>query len=655
MTAATLFEPDLVEIPADQLGKPTFMISIFDSCVESTYDEFQEYREYFKNIIVDPNVSDAERGWAAAQLENLEAFADLDWRNGPVNPPPRSAADEAERTTVLMAEADRIWKQHNGDFAAIMRARNQAAVAELTGGVRAHKEEKTVSIAAPRSRHVQSGRQSTDDDVPEIRPSGYSDDSIAATFSRHFESDLKYTPSWGWLEWDGKRWLRVADVAVMESARAVCRSVSIACQVDQTITPSMRDRLARAIASAKTVAAVERLARGDARHLTSATVWDSNLWLFNTPGGTIDLKTGTLRCHEREDRITKISNATPRGNCPRWRAFLDRITGGGLAEIDEERQAIQQESGVSVSGVNSKLLAAYLQRLAGYALVGDPIEECLDFFHGAGGNGKGSFIGTLQFAFGEYATSAPKETFAESKYDKHPCDIAKLVGARLVVSNEVDEGQKWDEARIKNLTGRDVMTARFMRQDFFDFIPQFTLIIAGNHRPHLKAVDESIRRRFHLVPFDVVIPPGERDPELKNTLRAEADGILAWAVAGCLEWQKQGLNPPASVLEATAEYLESEDTFEMWLAECCIRGTHHQDLISYLYESFRRWKLDRGEPALGQKTFSTRLTERGFTRTRNHDGWQMAGLRLNPEERTVVESSINDRRSREGKREWWNR
>ena len=451
----------------------------------------------------------------------------------------------------------------------------------------------------------------------DIRPDGYSDDAIADRFSVKHTDDLKFVHGWGWVEWDKTRYRRIPDVIAMDRARQVCRAEALSCG---------KDALGRSIASAKTVAAVERLARGDQRHFSDVDTWDSNPWLFNTPGGTVDLKTGTLHPHRREDRITKVSNATPRGDCPRWMTFLVRVTAGNVE------------------------LQAYLQRLAGYALVGDPREECLDFFYGPGGNGKGTFLSSLQHVFGEYVTTAGTETFVESKGDKHPCDVAKLAGARLVISNEIDQGQRWDEARIKNLTGRDTMTARFMRQDFFDFLPQFTLIIAGNHRPSLKTVDESIRRRFHLVPFSVTIPAEEQDSGLKDALRAEADGILLWSVEGCLEWQLQGLNPPSTVVDATAEYLAAQDVFEMWLSECCLRGPEFEEVSSWVYESFRQWKKTRGERVPGHNKFSEQLTELGFELRRSNRARRVIGLRLTEEERTMVEGVLQEQKRQKGQK-----
>ena len=476
-------------------------------------------------------------------------------------------------------------------------------------------QRREISIVEPTEP---TGTERDDSQDDNDRPEGYSEDALTDRFSRTYGNDLKFIPSWGWMGWDSTRWKRIPDVIVMERARQVCRLIAEQCKDDPDVkrAPS----LARSIASAKTVAAVVRLACGDSRHFVNVEEWDVDPWLFNTPGGTIDLKTGRLRRHQREDRITKIANATPQGDCPKWLAFLDRVTGGNVE------------------------LQAYLQRLAGYALVGDPMEECLDFCYGPGGNGKGTFLSSLQYMFGEYATTAGTETFVESKGDKHPCDLAKLAGARLVISNEIDQGQRWDEARIKNLTGRDTITARFMRKDFFDFIPQFTLIISGNHRPSLKTVDESIRRRFHLVPFDVTIPAEEQNTSLKDELRAEADGILRWALQGCLDWQQQRLNPPEIVLEATAEYLASEDVFEMWLSECCKRGDGFEELSGWAYESFRQWKLTRGEGVPGHKKFSEQLTELGYELKRTNKERKVFGLRLTNDERNLVEPIIEERK-----------
>ena len=277
------------------------------------------------------------------------------------------------------------------------------------------------------------------------------------------------------------------------------------------------------------------LAQSDRVHAATVDQWDADPWLLNTPDYVIDLRTGVQRTHSPEDYITRLAAVSPGGECPTWHAFLDRVTAG------------------------DKELQSFLQRVAGYSLTGITTEHALFFLYGKGANGKSVFVNTIAGILADYHKTAPIETFTAAHGDRHPTDLAMLRGARAVTATETEEGRKWAESRIKALTGGDRISARFMRQDFFEYTPQFKLIIAGNHKPGLRSVDEAIRRRFNLVPFTVTIPPDERDPKLTEKLKAEWPGILQWMVEGCLEWQRIGLAPPKVVAEATAAYLEAED------------------------------------------------------------------------------------------------
>ena len=320
------------------------------------------------------------------------------------------------------------------------------------------------------------------------------------------------------MQWTGTVWEADTTLHVFDLSRATCRRASADCN---------EARIAASVASAKTVAAVERLAKADRHHAATVEQWDSDPWLLNTPGGTVDLRTGKMRRHRAEDYLTKTTAVAPGGECPLWLSFLGRIT------------------------ADDATLQAYLQRMAGYALTGSIREHALFFGYGTGANGKGVTINTLSGIMGDYAAIATMETFTASQSDRHPTDLAMLRGARLVTAQETEEGRRWAESRIKSMTGGDPITARFMRQDFFTYNPCFKLLIAGNHRPALRGVDEAIRRRMNLIPFAVRIPPEERDPDLPEKLRMEWPGILKWAIAGCLEWQRIGLSPPAAVTEAT--------------------------------------------------------------------------------------------------------
>lgn len=309
---------------------------------------------------------------------------------------------------------------------------------------------------------------------------------------------------------------------------------------------------------------------------------------------TINLHTGESYAPRREDYITKKAGTyrDPDVDTPMWHAFLTRITAG---DVD---------------------LQDYLQRVAGYCLTGDTREHVLFFLYGTGANGKTVFLNTLAGIWGDYSAAVPTEVLMESQTDRHPTELARLRGVRLAIASETEQGRRWAESRIKSLTGGEPIAARFMRQDFFEYAPQFKLMIAGNHKPSLRGVDEAIRRRMHLVPFTITIPPEERDPDLGEKLKAEWPGILAWAVDGGLEWQRIGLAPPKAVRTATDAYLAAEDSFNLWREECTTPDPNARELLAELFASWRAWADRAGEPAGSQKRFAQVLEERGFTRQR---------------------------------------
>ena len=314
-----------------------------------------------------------------------------------------------------------------------------------------------------------------------------------------------------------------------------------------------------------------------------------------------------MRPYRREDYCTKKAAACPGPNkkCPVWLDFLSVVT----AEDVE--------------------LQKYLARVAGYCLTGLTTEHVMFFFYGTGANGKSVFLNTLAAAWGDYATHAPLGMFMETKNERHPTDLAKLHGARLVIATEVGQGNRWDEAKIKAMTGGDTISARFMRQDFFDYKPQFKLMIAGNHKPSLRNVDEALRRRLHLIPFTVTIPLEKRDKTLSERLWAERDGILTWAIRGYTEWQRVGLNPPASVLTATEEYFQYQDNVGRWIADEC--QFHHRAVSTptELYQSWKVWAEKLGEHPISMKRFSEELTRKGFEKRRGVKGMQFLGIAIN--------------------------
>lgn len=238
------------------------------------------------------------------------------------------------------------------------------------------------------------------------------------------------------------------------------------------------------------------------------------------------------------------------------------------------------------------------------------------FLYGPGGNGKGVFLNTLTRIIGDYATVAAMETFTASKHDSHPTDLAMLRGARLVCASETEEGRNWDEKRIKRLTGGDPITARFMRQDFFTYQPQFKLLTIGNYKPSLRNVDDAIKRRFNLGPF--LHKPDTVDKQLEEKLKDEWPSILRWMIAGCLDWQANGLVRPPVVADATNEYFAEEDAVGQWIEERCIRQANVFDETGRLYGDWKLWAELAGERVIPLKLFRQALKTRGFRQFNHH-------------------------------------
>jgi putative DNA primase/helicase len=428
-----------------------------------------------------------------------------------------------------------------------------------------------------------------------------SDEALALEFAEIYGGHLRYVAAWNkWLRWDGKHWQFDETLAVFDLVRKICRRAASQCT----------GREAKALASAKTVVAVAGLVRSDRRLAATVDQWDIDPWLLNTPNGVVDLRTGKSRQHRPDDYMTKLTGVAPNPACPIpiWLSFLERIMAG------------------------DKELIAFLQRMAGYALTGLTQEHALFFLYGTGSNGKSTYLNAITGCAGDYHRTAAIETFVACKGEHHPTDLAGLRGARFVTSLETEEGRPWAESKIKALTGGDKIAARFMRQDFFEFTPTFKLVIAGNHKPALRSVDEAIRRRFNLVPFTITILAAERDLTLPERLKAEWPGILAWMIDGCLDWQDRGLAAPEAVQAATATYLESEDMFGTWLDECCERDVNAWEGSRPLFASWSAWAERSGEQRGDTRQFRERLEGRGvhYKRQGGTGGRGYRGLRLRP-------------------------
>lgn len=420
-----------------------------------------------------------------------------------------------------------------------------------------------------------------------IRGGGVSDDALAMKFSAMYADSLRYTAKWGkWHRFDGIRWREDSTVEVYDLVRGIMR--------EQANLVETSD--AKKLRSKQTIAAVESLARSDRRHAMTVDRWDADPMWLNTPGGIVDLATGKIRETRPEDYCTKMTAVAPGGDCPLWLAFLNRIMNG-----DAE-------------------MVAYLRRVVGYCLTGVTVEHALFFAWGTGANGKSVFIDTIAGMLGDYHCTTPSETFMASVHERHPTELADLQGARLVTSSETEQGKRWNEERIKSLTGDKNVKARFMRQDLFRFTPQMKIFIVGNHKPGLRSIDEGIRRRLNLLSFTVTIPAAERDRGLLDKLQAEWPGILLWAIQGCLEWQQKGLAPPPAVTNATVEYFEAQDALSAWIEDCCDLDENAWTPRSMLFSSWSKWAEEAGEWIGSAKDFYQKLEIRSGLKPHKRDG-----------------------------------
>lgn len=339
--------------------------------------------------------------------------------------------------------------------------------------------------------------------------------------------------------------------------------------------------------------------------------WDQEKFLLGTPDGVFDLDAGRLLPDGRDFFLTRQTSARvgDPAACPRWLAFLDQATKG-----NEDQQA-------------------FLQRWCGYCLSGYTDEHAMVFIYGTGGNGKGTFIETVQACMGDYAKTMPMESLMARDGDRHPADIAMLLGARIAVANETTEGKRWDDARIKTLTGGDTVTARFMRENYFQFVPTFKLCVLGNHAPSLGVVDDAMRRRLLVVPFDN--KPKKPDHGLRDALREEASAILGWMAEGFREWREIGLNAPPVIRAATDDYLEDEDTLGQFLAECmevegaedAVPGGVYRVATSEICRLYGEWAERMSVARKSARRLAGELKRRGFRYKREARWRGFLGLR----------------------------
>jgi putative DNA primase/helicase len=414
-----------------------------------------------------------------------------------------------------------------------------------------------------------------------------------------FGRDIRFCHPWNaWLHWDGRRWKRDQTGAVRQMAKGVVRSI----RLEAAVTDDKDQRKviwdwAKKSETAAARAAMLRLAESEPGVPILTEDMDRNPFLFNVLNGTLDLRTGKLWPHERMEGITKLAAVTfdPDAECPTFLRFLDRI----LPELEVRR---------------------FVRRVAGYCLTGVTTEQCLFFPYGGGANGKSTLLTVLRRMMGEYAQHASPNLLLERKGEQHPTELARLFGARLVTSVEVDDGKRLAEGLVKQMTGGDPMVGRLMREDFFEFEATHKLILAANHRPDIRGTDDAIWRRIHLIPFTVQIPAEERDPGLVDTLCLELSGVLNWALAGCREWQADGLRAPVAVVESTAEYRAEQDIIGSFLNERCVMEPQAQVASQVLYSVYSSWCEATGSYCMTANKFGREIGQKGFKKGRGTGG-----------------------------------
>lgn len=425
--------------------------------------------------------------------------------------------------------------------------------------------------------------------APELIP--FSDQWLVSRLVEQQGASLRYVREW-------KRWFHF-DATWRDDGAAVADIVSAMlneCAADASRRGTTKTDIRRwktvaeRLASGRQHAALLSLAAAGSAFSLSASDLDPHPHLMGTPEGVIDLRTGAVAEPDPAALVTKRTQVAPaRMETPRWFTFLKESAGG------------------------DSYLMSYLQRVAGYCLTGWTREQCFFFLWGEGANGKSTFVETLRWLYGDYARTSQMETFTAADAQRHPTELAALAGARMVCAQETRQGRAWDEARIKNLTGGDQITARFLFQDEFSFVPAFKLVFAGNHRPSLVSANVAMRRRVHMVPFTHT--PAKLDPLLGEKLREEAQGILQWAVDGAVLWHQRGLDPPAAVLDSTEQYFSDEaDPFKQWIDSCCHRGGEGSVTAAALYDSWVRWCEQNNEAPGSRKAFGSRLGDLNLQR-----------------------------------------
>jgi len=473
---------------------------------------------------------------------------------------------------------------HDGDYSAAARE-----LAKQGYGDQAKQER----VGLANGSEVIAGQGSVTRDVPDL----LTDQRIKYYFSKIYQQVVQYVPGIGWHFWDGSRWCTGLPGGLHTLIDKMQRNLlKQSSKIENEKERIERRKALISLESHNRQLTLIQAFQNVPTLITVAEQLDREAMLLNCQNGTVDLKTGILKPHDPADLITRIVNIEydPAASCP---AFMKFITWAMQGDME---------------------LAGYLQRFIGYCLTGRTSEQILNFWYGTGGNGKTTLMNIIQLLLGDYATTADTSLIMQRTHGgdgNRLSMLAGLRGSRFVTLSEVNDGEKLDEAAIKSFTGGDRITCRHLYEGFFAYTPQAKLVGFGNYKPHVRGTDHGIWRRIHLVPFKAVISEDAKDPELSVKLKSELPGILAWAVRGCIEWQRAGLIPPAAVIKAVKEYRETEDVFQSWINECCTLDENKRTPAAALMSSFKDYS---GWRSMSDRKLGDLLKEYGFQRGRSN-------------------------------------
>jgi len=506
--------------------------------------------------------------------------------SAPAEQPPVAGSDGAAPQEVPITHRQMVPSETSAEPAAAPPESPETsaaaeAIASIAPGSSAAPEPPTLGVVDGNT--VRKPRKRIEAEAEVDLPPGYSEFGLADALVAKIGEDWRHVPARNlWYRWDGSIWREDE----RDSLHYRAQGIITAYQRGGDLTASQRNR----VCSDKTIRSVKYLAGRYPGVAVAADAWNRDPMLLGTPAGVVDLRAGKLIESAREQLISKATSVAPvEAPTPLFDRVIDHAAHG-----DES-------------------MRGYLLRWLGYLLTGDCSEEKFLFLIGEGGSGKSTLVNLAADVLGDYAVACKPGMFESTKHEAHPEEIARLVGARLAHASETEEGARFNESKIKWLTGRDKVSARFMREGSFDFQPTHKIIIHGNHRPGLRSVGAEMRRRICLVDWPP-LPEEERDARLKDALRAEYPAILHRMIRACLEWQDVGLGSPEAVSDAVSGYLRSEDTIGSWCEDCTEAGPDRSSLSGDAYKRYRAWCESEGEHfTLSHKRFSQKLKDRGYT------------------------------------------